>query len=155
VGLYIFPAFVVGKRQICFSAQKFELNIFPTINIIRSDVAWRGIARDGDTVALEVAHTNFPRSLEFIAGTKPSESISRVTDNIREIDGTGTVISVTLSDLPQFVTMADVLICCIIGQLPSACDAGWTQKARLCVKVERAQKYGTFTIRTHGLKLVC
>ena len=108
------------------------------------------------TLSLSKRHTQIFRhrwrSLQVRNG---SESKLRVTDSIREIDGTGIVIDVTQPDLPQFVTTVNVLICCIIGQLPSACDAGWTQKARLYVKVGRAPKYGTFTLRTHCLKLVC
>jgi len=68
--MFSVPLLLVRVNQICLSVQKFELNMSPTINIIRSDVAWRGIVRDGDTVALEAAHTNFPLSLAFITGTE-------------------------------------------------------------------------------------
>jgi len=64
------PLLLVRVTQICFSLQKFELNISSTVNILRSDVAWLGIVRNVDTVAFEAAHTNFPPSLAFITGTK-------------------------------------------------------------------------------------
>jgi len=108
------------------------------------------------TLSLSKRHTQIFRDRwRSLQVRNVSESILHVTVSIREIDGTGTVIAVTHSDLPHFVTKVTALICCIIGQLPSAYDARWTQKARLYVKVERAPKCGAFTIRTHCFKLVC
>ena len=52
--------------------------------------------------------------------------------------GVAHLIAVAHSDRPQLLMLVTVLICCIIGRLPLACDAVWTQNSRLYVKVERA-----------------
>ena len=102
------------------------------------------------TLSLSKRHTQIFRDRwRSLQVRNASESKLHVTDSIWEIDGTGSVIAVTHSDLPQFVTKVTALICCIIGQLPSACDAGWTQKARLYVKVERAPKNTVLSLSAH------
>ena len=105
----------------------------------------------GDTVALEAANTNFLRSLLSLQVRNASESKLRVTDSIGETDGAAEVITVTHSNLTQSMTTMIGLICSIIGQLPSAGNAGWTQKFRLYVKVEKPPKYSALTSCAHYL----
>jgi len=65
------------------------------------------------TLSLSKRHTQIFRDrLRSLQVRNASESSKlHVTGSIREIDGPGIVIAVTQSDLPQFVTTVNVLIC--------------------------------------------